>query len=277
MSAEPSTATVPSRLVDPICHSSVPDHPSLDHQSVLSKSGTPEIEILEVCFPEFAALPFEIRGRIWRLALPDYQNVVIIGGPLRKDLGLAHNGKEHHNGKYVSYRIPAMLHTCQQSRTEGLKKYTACFKEQLGIPVLFNLSKDLLLFTDDFRFLRFLQRSLNTFGANDNGLTNDLRFLGICGALNSQPGLYYDTARSRLPLFYNLQELILERGTAFPLEELRAAFVDSLKKTWADKREKAAKQLKGTVSAHEPELPKVSFFSSEEIKRLSNAETPTRL
>jgi hypothetical protein len=244
---------------------------------VLSKSETPETERLEERFPKFAALPSELRERIWQLALPDYQNVVIIGGPLRKDLRLARNGREHHNRKYVSYRIPALLHTCHQSRAVGLKKYPACFKEQLDIPVLFDLSKDLLLFTDDFRFLRFLGRSLNTFGAKDNALPNKLRFLGICGALDSRPGLYYDTAHCRLDLFYNLEELILESCKAFPRRERQATFVGSLKKRWTYRREEAAKELKESVSAHKRKLPKISFLSSEEIKRLANADPSTRL
>ena len=242
---------------------------------MLSKTAIPESETLEVCFPQFATFPSELRECIWRLGLLDYQNVVIIGGPLRKDLRLTRDGREHKNPKYVSYQIPALLHTCQQSRAVGLKKYPACFKEQLDIPVLFNLSKDLLLFTDDFHFLRFLQRSLNTFSANDNGLPDEVRFLGICGALDSQPGLY-DSTHRRLHLFYNLEELILESCNLFSREEWQATLVDNLKKTWTDRREEAAKELEGSVSAHERELPKISFLSSEDIRRLENADPSTR-
>jgi hypothetical protein len=269
MAAGPPHANVSTGLID---RSLLPGHPSSDQQSVLSKTAIPESETLEVCFPKFAMFPSELRERIWRLALQDYQNVVIIGGPLRKDLRLAQDERKHHNGKYVSYQIPALLHTCQQSRAVGLKKYPACFKEQLDIPVLFNLSKDLLLFTDDFRFLRFLQRSLNTFGANENGLPDELRFLGICGALDSQPGLYYDSTHSRLHLFYNLEGFILESCHPFSREEWQATYVDNLRKTWTDRREEAGKELEGSVSAHERELPKVSFLSLEEITRLANAD-----
>ena len=38
------------------------------------------------------------------------------------------------------------------------------------------------------------------------------------------------------------------------------------------RREEAGKELERSVSAHERELPKVSFLSSEEITRLANAD-----
>jgi hypothetical protein len=53
--------------------------------------------------------------------------------------------------------------------------------------------------------------------------------------------------------------------------------VDKLKKTWKDGREEAAKELKGSVSAPECELPKISFLSSEEFRRLANADPAMRL
>lgn len=273
--APPSAATVPAGLID--CFSSLQAHPSADHQSVLSKTRTLEVEMLYVRFPKFAAFSSELLERIWQLTLPDYQNVVIIRGLLRKDLRLAWNGREHHNRKYVSYRIPALLHTCQQSRAVGLKKYPACFEKQLNMPVLFNLSKDLLLFINDSRFLRCLRRSLKMFGVNDNGVPDELRFRGICSALDFQPGLYYDSTYYRLRLFYNLEELILKRCKAFPHKEWQATFVDNLEKTWRDRREEAAQELKGPVSAHESKLLKISLLSSEELKRLANGEHLTRL
>jgi hypothetical protein len=64
----------------------------------------------------------------------------------------------------------------------------------------------------------------------------------------------------------------LENCPEFLNEELESPFVDYLKKTWTSRRAKAAKKLTGYVSEHDLELPKFSFLSLKEIRRLANAD-----
>jgi hypothetical protein len=225
----------------------------------------------DITFLRFGELPFEIREQIWQYALPDGQNVVIIRGPLRWDsrypcIENSLNQKDPRNGNLASYQPPALLHACQQSRAVGLKTYHRCFNKQLGKPVLFNLSKDLLLFSDDQSFNHFLKTTFNTFGMNDFGLPIDLRFLGICGPIRCEPA-HYETTHSRLYLFDRLEELILENQTPLPNDEVDLPFVEDLKEVWTARRTKSAKRLKGYISEQDLELPKVSFLSLEEIKR----------
>jgi hypothetical protein len=220
----------------------------------------------EITFQRFTELPFEIREQIWEYALPDNQNVVIIGGPIGRDSRYPWDQKGIHNGNLVSYRPPALLHTCKQSRTVGLKTYPRCFNKQLGIPILFNLSKDLLLFSDDRSFNRFLKTTFNTYGGNDFGLSVELRFLGICGPIRCEPA-HYETTHSRLYLFDRLEELMLENQTSLLGDLADLSFVEDLKEVWTARRTKAAKRLKGCVSEQDLELPKVTFLSLEEIKR----------
>ncbi|KAE9363962.1 hypothetical protein N431DRAFT_119359 [Stipitochalara longipes BDJ] len=260
-------------------------------------------------FACFAELPFEIREQIWQYALPDHQNVIVIGGTHPQNLsfpltqgdplathhsytsGLPWDEKEFddgtvvsdqispplyswdpkrpHRGPFVSYKPPALLHTCRQSRTVGLRTYPPCFKEQIGIPVLFNLSKDLLLFSDDDTFRRFLKLSFNTYGKNVFGLPVDLRFLGICGPIRCEPA-HYETTHSRLYLFDRLEELILENRTALPNHEVNPPFLEDLKEVWIARRTKAAKRLKGYASKEDLVLPRVSFLSLEEIKQMAS-------
>jgi hypothetical protein len=146
-----------------------------------------------------------------------------------------------------------------------------CFKEQLDTPVLFNLSKDLLLFATDDAFIHFPKRSFNTFGTNGFIFPVDLRFLGICGLLHCEAG-HYKTTYSRLYLFDRLEELILENFPEGIQNEAESPFVQYLKKTWTSRRAKAVKKLKGYVSEHDLELPKASFLSLKEIRRLANAD-----
>jgi 2EXR family len=233
----------------------------------------------ENTFLRFAELPFEVREQIWQCALPDTQNVVIIGGSLGSDSCYPANSslrplppclpedlEDPHNGKLVSYGPPALLHTCKQSRAVGLRTYPRCFTKQVGIPVLFNLSKDLLLFPNEHAFNAFLKTTFNTYGTNDFGLPVDLRFLGICGPIRREPA-DHETTHSRLYLFDRLEELILENQSSLPDDLVDLPFVEDLKEVWSARRTKSAKRLKGYVSEQDLELPKVSFLSLEEIKR----------
>lgn len=228
-------------------------------------------------FPHFPELPFEIREQIWEHALPDHQNVVVIGGPLgwnrshSRNRPYSWNREEPYGRTVVSYRPPAVLHTCRHSRTVGLKSYPRCFTEQLGTPILFNLSKDLLLFSDDHSFQRFLKISFNTYGNNVFGLPADLRFLGICGHIRCEPA-HYETTHSRLYLFDRLEELILENLTSISNEEMDLPFIEDLREVWTARKMKAAKKLKGSISKQDLELPKISFFSLEEIKRMARPD-----
>jgi hypothetical protein len=269
----------------------------------------------EASFTRFGELPFEIREQIWQNALPDHQNVVVIGVTHVKDLGIpgaqdetsatqyphtpgspggrkefpggtiasdqappplySWDAERPDRGPFVSYQPPALLHTCQHSRTVGLRTYPQCFKEQLGIPVLFNLSKDLLLFSDDDIFRRFLKISLHTCGNNLFGLPVDLRFLGICGPISCEPAPY-ETTHSRLYLFDQLEELIIENRTSLPNTEVNPHFVKDLKEVWMARRWMAVKRLKGHVSEEDIRLPKVSFLSLDEIRCMVRAQTNPR-
>jgi len=266
-------------------------------------------------FIRFGELPFEIREQIWQNALPDHQNVVVIGVTHVKDLGIpwaqdetpatqyphtsgspggrkefpggtiasdqvppplySWDAERPHRGPFVSYQPPALLHTCQHSRIVGLRTYPQCFKEQIGIPDLINLSKDLLLFSDDDIFRRFLKISLHTCGNNLFGLPVDLRFLGICGPISCEPAPY-ETTHSRLYLFDQLEELIMENRTSLPDTEVNPHFVKDLKEVWKARRRMAIKRLKGHVSEEDIRLPKVSFLSLDEIRCMVRAKTNAR-
>ena len=233
-------------------------------------------------FSRFGELPFEIREQIWQYALPENQNVVTVKNALDRGTDLMYlRGPAPRclldetkasawtfHGISASYQPPALLHACRQSRAIGLKSYPRCFEIQLGIPVLFNLSKDLLLFVDDNTFRRFLKTSLNTYGTNVFGVQADLRFLGICGPILCEPS-HHETTHSRLYLFDQLQELILENWTPLPNTQLNPRYVRDIKEVWTARRTRAAKKLKGHVSEEDLRLPKVSFLSLEEIRHLT--------
>jgi hypothetical protein len=65
--------------------------------------------------------------------------------------------------------------------------------------------------------------------------------------------------------------LILENCTSLPNTEIHPRFVNDIKEVWAARRSRAAKRLKGHVSKEDLRLPKVSFFSSEEITQMARA------
>jgi hypothetical protein len=52
----------------------------------------------------------------------------------------------------ASYRIPALPHICHSSRTFESHVYRPCFERELGHPICFNLSTDILLIGDGTAF-----------------------------------------------------------------------------------------------------------------------------
>jgi hypothetical protein len=191
-------------------------------------------------------------------ALP-HQNVITIRTLLDRERDAVCGGKNCRKGLRLSHRRPApdpgsRLH---QSRGVWLKTHPSCFEEQLGTPVFFNLSKDLLLFADDNSFLSFLKRSFNTHCVNDFGLSTDLYFQGICGPIYSCHSV---TSCNRPYLFDHLEKLILENLCGIPSHEVNASLVIKLTRIWTTRRARMAKRLKGYVSMHDLGLPKV-FFS----------------
>jgi hypothetical protein len=114
-----------------------------------------------ITFRKFATFPKEIRDMIWDKsfrALPP--QAVIISVDLA-EIKKVEEARQSYNKTKVyraraDYQIPVLMHTCQESRAVGLKKYSIAFREQLcGKPVLFDYEKDVLLFTSKAAFLHF--------------------------------------------------------------------------------------------------------------------------
>jgi hypothetical protein len=82
--------------------------------------------------------------------------------------------------------------------------------------VPFNLSKDLLPFSNDRTFLYFLSLWYERLWS-----AIDFRFLAICGPLPCESS-HYETTRSQLYLFDRLEELVLENRTPLPNEEVES-------------------------------------------------------
>jgi hypothetical protein len=94
----------------------------------------PDLLVPFTKFEFFADLPAEIRLKIWKLAQP---------GPRRVDVIFSMNYFNYQHRFRVD--IPILLHVCQESRFESLKKYKLSFHHPLGWnPCYFDFECDML-------------------------------------------------------------------------------------------------------------------------------------
>jgi hypothetical protein len=102
-------------------------------------------------FHNFEKLPTELRVRIWRLSIPIKRIVKI-----RDFTGFEQDLFPEGDRLRVLQKIPAVLHTNQESRTETMKYYTTPFSTRLKQPLYFNFSRDVLVFDGESSCWEFL-------------------------------------------------------------------------------------------------------------------------
>ena len=110
-----------------------------------------------IAFPGFPKLPAELQTLIWQHSIPE-PNVVTMRKAKEK-MKVIGDGQYILSGPRAkaSWRqFPAILHTCQLSRATGLTRYRPAIEKQLGCPLLFDFSQDLLLMTNFNTFAYFV-------------------------------------------------------------------------------------------------------------------------
>jgi hypothetical protein len=154
-------------------------------------------------FP-FQNLPPELQLQIWSYLVPE-QLVVTIRSPCYSGPSEVVFDPNIHiiRRPTASYRIPALLHICHDSRAFGSRIYRPCFERQLSHPIWFNLSKDLLLMVDGKAFASFMATTRHSEIVADYSDLQQVRNLAIYGLWrenfhNSELKLSHFTALERV-------------------------------------------------------------------------------
>ena len=102
-------------------------------------------------FHKFEDLHTELRVRIWRMSMPINRIIKI------RDLtGFEQDVFPEEDRLRVLQKIPAVLHTNQESREEMLKYYITPLSTRLKQPLYFNFSRDVLVFDGESSCWEFL-------------------------------------------------------------------------------------------------------------------------
>ena len=110
-----------------------------------------------IAFPGFPKLPAELLTLISQHSILE-PNVVTIKKAKEK-MKVIGDGQHILSGfraKDSCRQFPAILHTCHLSRATGLTRYRPAFGKQLGCPLLFDFSQDLLLMINFNTFTYFV-------------------------------------------------------------------------------------------------------------------------
>ncbi|PMD45739.1 hypothetical protein L207DRAFT_578646 [Hyaloscypha variabilis F] len=119
----------------------------------------------ENVFHPFSKLPPELRIMIWKMNIPA-QRIVRL-----RNMNRFEPGTLYHIELKAMHKVPAILHTNKESRTEGLKIYMSPFYCRLQYPLFFNLSLDVLVFDEHspcLDFFIFFDVWLNLSGHYEN-------------------------------------------------------------------------------------------------------------
>jgi hypothetical protein len=162
-------------------------------------------------FP-FQDLPPELQLQIWSYLVPE-QLVVTIRSPRYSGPSEEVFDPNIHiiRRPTASYHIPALLHICRDSRSFGSRIYRPCFERQLGHPIWFNLSKDLLLMVDGKAFASFMATTRHSEIVADYSDLQQVRNLAIYGHWRE----YFHNSELRLTHFKALETVFVESQPLF--------------------------------------------------------------
>jgi hypothetical protein len=162
-------------------------------------------------FP-FQNLPPELQLQIWNYLVPEQLVVTIRSSCYPGPPEEMFDPNIHIIRRpTASYRIPAVLHICHDSRALGYRIYRPCFERQLGHPIWFNLSKDLLLMVDGKAFASFMATTRHSGIVADYSDLQQVRNLAIYGNWRET----FHNSELRLTHFKALETVFVESQPLF--------------------------------------------------------------
>ncbi|RAL65331.1 hypothetical protein DID88_000899 [Monilinia fructigena] len=167
-------------------------------------------------FRLFPKLSPELRLMIWATAADDRQIVRI--KPCSEDW----SGEE---GFLADYTMPVVLHVCQDSRNEALKKYAVIFGGILRNPIYFNYHRDFvtLVGTSTYDHFEILSQEDNSVSEEIQKVENVLSMAAGLGSGKSEEGVLLE----ELAIWDGIRHVVIA--------ERSATWWGTFKEIWSDR------------------------------------------